>query len=111
MNLREQLEQSLNRFEELEQLMTDPAVLSDSTKMASFAREHGSLSKVAGKYRAYKRMTDDMRELAEMANSSDPDERAMATEELERFASIAKSSGPSCLIFPSVAKMPIACVA
>ncbi len=85
MNLREQLEQSLNRFEELEQLMTDPVVLSDSTKMASYAREHGSLSKVAGKYRAYKRMTDDMRDLAEMANSSDPEEKAMATEELEKI--------------------------
>ncbi len=85
MNLREQLEQSLNRFEELEQLMTDPAVLSDSTKMASYAREHGSLSKVAGKYRAYKRMTDDMRDLAEMASSSDPEEKAMATEELEKI--------------------------
>jgi peptide chain release factor 1 len=84
MNLREQLEQSLNRFDELERLMSDPAVLADSNKIAAVAREHGSLMKVANKYRSYKRMTDELRDLAEMASSSDPDEKAMATEELEK---------------------------
>ena len=84
MNLRQQLEQSLSRHDALERQMSDPVVLADSNKIAGIAREHGSLSKVAGKYRAYKRMTDEMRELEEMASSSDQDEKAMATEELEK---------------------------
>lgn len=85
MNIREQLEQSLQRFEELERQLSDSAVLSDSSKMAAVAREHGSLTKLATKYRHYKKLSDDIRELAVMAESEDAEERAMATEELERL--------------------------
>ncbi len=83
MNIREQLEQSLQRYELLENQLTDPSVLGDSNKMAAVAREHGSLTKLATKYRTYKKMSTDIRELSEMANSEDADERAMANEELE----------------------------
>ncbi len=83
MNVREKLDQLLARFEELEHQMSDSEVLSDSSKIAIVMREHGSLSKMAGKYRAYKRLTEEIRELTPMAASSDVDERAMAEEELE----------------------------
>ncbi|MFM8405884.1 MAG: PCRF domain-containing protein, partial [Pirellulaceae bacterium] len=83
MNIRQQLEQSLQRYEELERMMGDPQVLADSSKMAAVAREHGSLLKTATKYRQYKQLCDDIRGLTEMAESEDADERAMAGEELE----------------------------
>jgi peptide chain release factor 1 len=83
MNIRDQLEQKLGRFEELERMMSDPAIQTDSTKMANAAREHGGLSKLAHKYRTYKKMSDDIRDLKQMAASPDPEERAMAEEELE----------------------------
>lgn len=83
MNIREQLEQSLQRFELLEQQMSDPAVLADSNRMASVAREHGGLSKLANKFRNYKKMTDDIRDLQIMAESNDPEESEMAESELE----------------------------
>jgi peptide chain release factor 1 len=51
--------------------------------MANAAREHGGLSKLAHKYRTYKKMSDDIRDLKQMAASPDPEERAMAEEELE----------------------------
>jgi peptide chain release factor 1 len=85
MNVREQLDQLLHRFEELEKQMADPVVLNDSAKIAHVMREHGSLSKMAGRYRSYKKMTEEMRELQSMASSNDPDERAMAEEELGRL--------------------------
>ncbi len=85
MNIRQQLEQSLQRFEELEKQLSDPAVLSDSSKMAAVAREHGSLNKLANKFRHYKKMSDEMKDLALMAESEDAEERAMATDELERL--------------------------
>ena len=50
MNVREDLETKLKRFEELEAMMSDPDVMSDSGKMASYAREHGSLAKLANKF-------------------------------------------------------------
>jgi peptide chain release factor 1 len=87
MNVREKLDQLLARFEELEHQMSDSDVLSDSSKIAVVMREHGSLSKMAGKYRAYKKMTEEIRELTPMAESSDSEERAMAQEELLRVKS------------------------
>ena len=83
MNIREELETKRKRFEELEALMATQEVMSDSNKMAAYAREHGSLTRVTHKFRTYKRLSDEIRELQEMAGSDDPDERAMAEEETE----------------------------
>lgn len=83
MNVRDELENKLNRFDELEHLMSQPAVMAESHKMAAYAREHGSLTRLATKYRQYKKMSNDIHDLGEMAQSSDADERALAQEELE----------------------------
>lgn len=86
MKIREKLEQTLTRFNELEAMMSDPEILSgESTKMAAIMREHGSLLKVAQKYRAYKKMGDELKEVAAMLDSSDPDEKAMGEEESARL--------------------------
>ena len=82
MNVREDLESKLNRFLELEAAMSEPEVMSDSNKMAAYAREHGSLAKTANKYRTYKKMSSEIDELVEMAESGDPDEKEMAQEEM-----------------------------
>jgi peptide chain release factor 1 len=82
MKIREQLEQNLARFTELEQMMSDPAVLAGETgNMANILREHGGLSKTALKYRRYKKLSEDIKELAAMLASADEDEKAMADEE------------------------------
>ena len=82
MKNREQLEQNLARFTELEQMMSDPAVLAgESGNMANILREHGGLSKTAMKYRRYKKLSDDLKDLAPMLASDDQDEKSMAEEE------------------------------
>ena len=81
--MREILEQKLERFEELERQMTDPEVLANSNRMSSIAREHGSLAKLATRYRRFKEILRQIDEVREMAQSEDPDERDMANEELE----------------------------
>ncbi len=86
MKIREQLEQTLTRFNELEAMMSDQAILSgDSSKMASIMREHGGLLKVATLFRNYERMAAELKELAPMLASPDPDESAMALEESSRL--------------------------
>jgi peptide chain release factor 1 len=80
--MRDELEQKLQRFEELERQMNDPVVQSDSKKMAAVAREHGGLSKLALKYRRFKNLVDEIAELQTMASSADADERALAEAEL-----------------------------
>ena len=52
--MRDVLEQKLNRFEELERQLVDPQVLANSARVGTIAREHGSLAKLATKYRRFK---------------------------------------------------------
>lgn len=80
--MREMLESKLARFVELEGLMSDPAVQTDSNRMAAVAREHGSLVKLASKYRRFKEIIGEIAEVNEMAESGDPEERELALGEL-----------------------------
>jgi peptide chain release factor 1 len=80
--MREMLEEKLSRFEELERSLSDPAVLSDSNRMAAVAREHGALAKVATKFRRFKQINAEIAEVNQMAESSDQEEREMAELEL-----------------------------
>ncbi len=83
MKIREQLEQTLARFTELETMMSDPVVLAgESGNMANILREHGGLSKTAMKYRRYKKLSEDVKDLASMLASGDEDEKAMAEAEV-----------------------------
>jgi peptide chain release factor 1 len=81
--MREMLEQKLTRFEELESQLTNPSVLSNSNQMGAISREHGSLAKLATKYRRFKTILADLEELRAMARSEDADEREMAESEME----------------------------
>lgn len=92
MNVREDLETKLGRFEELESMMSEQDVMSDSGKMAAYAREHGSLAKLANKFRAYKKMCQEIDELSIMAQSEDPEERSMAEDELTSLRSRRETS-------------------
>ena len=60
--MRETLDKHLRRFEELERQLVDPDVLAESNKLASVAREHGSLAKVAGKYRRFQELAQQIEE-------------------------------------------------
>jgi peptide chain release factor 1 len=83
-SIRDTLEEKLARFEELELSMSDPTVLADGARMSAAAREHGGLSKLANKYREYKRLSEEIRGCIEMAEAAvDPEERDMANAEME----------------------------
>src|SRR5262245_31284335 len=81
-SIREQLDKQLDRFEELERQMLDPAVLAEGAKVAAVAREHGSLAKVATKYRRFKSLVDEVTELKRMSEQGSPDEKELAEAEL-----------------------------
>lgn len=83
--MRKMLEEKLARFEELERQMSDPAVLVDSSRMAAAARQHGSLAKVASKYRRFKALNEELQQLREMLDSDDPEEAEMAEAELSEL--------------------------
>jgi len=85
--MREELDQKLARFEELERQMSDPAVLVDSRKAAVVAREHGSLFKLASKYRRFRQLNQEITDVQKMSESTDADEREMAAAELPELKS------------------------
>jgi len=80
--MRELLEEKLNRFIELEQNLVDPEVLGNSNKLASVAREHGSLAKLATKYRRFKELNNEISETREMIAGDDLEMRELAEMEL-----------------------------
>ena len=66
------LDEKLSRFEELERLLVDPDVLANSARLTAVAREHGSLAKLATKYRHFKSLNNQIRDAMEMAASLAP---------------------------------------
>ena len=80
--MRKMLGEKLARFQELEQKLIDPAVQADANKMAAAAREHGSLHKLASKYRAYKKLNEQVSEAQAMLEGKDAELRELAEEEL-----------------------------
>jgi peptide chain release factor 1 len=80
--MREKLEADLQRFEELEKLLQDPEVQANGAKMAAYSREHGSLAKLALKYRRFKELNAQIASTNEMIANDDADMRELAEAEL-----------------------------
>jgi peptide chain release factor 1 len=80
--MKEMLDRQLDRFEELERQLTDPAVLSNGQQLAAVARERGSLAKVAMKYRHFRELNKQIAEAREMAVGADLELRELASSEL-----------------------------
>jgi peptide chain release factor 1 len=76
------LEEKLNRFEELEKQLLDPAVQADSSRMSAAAREHGSLAKLARKYRRFKELNAQIAEAVKLTEDGDAEMRELAEAEL-----------------------------
>jgi peptide chain release factor 1 len=70
------------RFIKLEQLLSDPAVLSDQKKYQEYLKEHGELNKIVPLFREYERRLGELKEAKAFLKDSDPEIRAMAKEEI-----------------------------
>jgi peptide chain release factor 1 len=80
--LRQELEEKLQRFEELERQMADPAVLADPARLAPILREHGTLAKVATRYRRLKQLNAQIAEAEAWLEGDDPELKELAESEL-----------------------------
>ncbi len=70
------------RFIKLEQLLSDPAVISDQKKYQEYLIEHGELNKIVPKFREYESLLGEHKEAKEFLKDSDLEIRAMAKEEI-----------------------------
>jgi peptide chain release factor 1 len=80
--MRDLLESKLARFEELERALVDPVTLADGQRLSAAAREHGSLARVALKYRDFVGLERQIADLEELRRGDDHDLRGLAEAEL-----------------------------
>ncbi len=73
------------RFIKLEQLLSDPAVISDQKKYQEYLIEHGELNKIVPQFREYESLLGEYKEAKEFLKDSDPEIRAMAKEEIPKL--------------------------
>jgi peptide chain release factor 1 len=83
--MRDLLEQKLNRFEQLERELVNPEVLSSPARITTVAREHGSLGKLAKKYRKFKQINSQIAEAQQMVDGNDAEMRELAEAELPQL--------------------------
>lgn len=74
------------RYDELEQLISDPEVMMDYTKVVEYSKERSSLSEIVEQYKIYKQQIQQLAEAKQMLDEeSDPEINAMAKEEVVRL--------------------------
>lgn len=79
----DRLEKIVARYEELTQLLSDPAVINNQDRYRELSKEHSDLSPIVQAYQSYKKAREDGENLLHLAEKSDDiDMRALANEEL-----------------------------
>lgn len=71
------------RYQEIEALMSDPAMMSDHNKLREYGQERAELEEIVNAYRAYRRQQQELDEARTLiSEEDDADLRAMAQEEV-----------------------------
>ena len=81
-SIRNKLETTRERFEELEGLMSDPDVIKDQDRFRYLRKEYARLEPIIGLFQQYETLGDDLTAATEMVNDSDDEVRQMGEEEL-----------------------------
>lgn len=82
----EKLQGIERRYEEIDELLSDPQVISDHVQVQKLSRERSELSPLVAAYRGYREVLDDIEEAEEILNgSSDPELVVLAKAELEEL--------------------------
>lgn len=82
----EKLESIQKRYDELNELMSQPEVASDIGRLQHLAKEHASIQELTAKYRDYKATVKSLEETQAMLGQSlDKDMAELAREEVERL--------------------------
>ena len=80
------LQAKLKRYEELERMLQDPAVLSDTAQLVEIQREYGGLRRVSEPVREFNRLESDIQAARQMiAEESDAETREYAQSELDQL--------------------------
>lgn len=82
----EELKKKEARLEELEKLLSDPNVISKSELYQKYAKEYSGVAEAVSKYREYKKIEKDIRDLeGELSLRHDPEFDELASAELDEL--------------------------
>ena len=77
------LESLLERFEEVQALLSDPDTIGDQEKFRALSKEYSQLEQVVKCFRAYQQAQEDMQSAQEMMKEDDAEMQEMAQEEFK----------------------------
>ena len=81
----ERLDLIQERYNQINELLQDSAVIANVSKMTALLKEQRSLEKTVNKYQEYKDVVKNIAELKEMSKDEDPEIAEMAKAELEEI--------------------------
>ncbi|GEO47600.1 peptide chain release factor 1 [Companilactobacillus kimchii] len=80
----EQLETLLERYQELQELMSDPEVINDTKRYMAYSKEEADMRDVVAAFRRYKELKKSISDSDEiLRETDDPEMTAMAKEEMD----------------------------
>src|SRR6056300_871924 len=77
------LEMLVERFEEVQALLSDPEVIGNQDKFKALSKEYAQLEDVVKHFRQYQQAVEDIESAQEMLKEDDAEMREMAQEELK----------------------------
>jgi peptide chain release factor 1 len=78
-------EEALARYRDLESKLADPAVIGDRARFSQYAKEHGSLAKMAKPFQEYQKLSIEIEHAESLKGSGDVEMAQLADEELARL--------------------------
>lgn len=76
------LEEVVDRFREVEGLLSEPSVVADQSRFRALTREHSELSQIVEVYEEYREVSEELQGNRELLKDSDPEMREMAKAEI-----------------------------
>jgi peptide chain release factor 1 len=81
------LEEVVDRYREVEGLLSDPKAVANQEKFRSLTREHAELSEIVETYGSYRKVCDDLEGNRALLRDGDPELREMAWQEIPELES------------------------
>ncbi|ANO51919.1 peptide chain release factor 1 [Woeseia oceani] len=85
-SIRNNLESTRDRFEELSGLLSDPGTIANQNRFRDLSREYSRLEPVIALFREFERVEADLAEAEEMSRDSDPEVREMGEDEVDTLS-------------------------
>ncbi len=92
-SIRRRLDRAVERFEEVGALLADPEVIGRQGQFRELSMEYSRLEPVAGRFREFRRLEDELRAAQEMAAGADAEMRELAEDEIRELRGQLESGG------------------